>query len=185
MGKISTLKDRVVNGGGVFTFIRSSVAAQLASWTDMIIRFVFFTFVFVHLSEFYRSNLSVAIGAFVGGVVNCTLNYKYTFHASGQSVRAVGLKYFLVWVGSLLLNMYGTTFATIWAGRWMWLRSLGFTTDGIFAAATLLVSLVVSLAWNFVLQRNFVYRPNRFDPYAIRFVNLFMPRRHTAAREGQ
>ena len=33
------------------------------------------------------------------------------------------------------------------------------------------MSLIVSLAWNFVMQKNFVYRPTSFDPYAIRLVN--------------
>lgn len=176
MVNVKDLKDKVVNGGGVFTFLRSSVASQLASWTDLGLRFILFRFVLMGMNEFYRSNLSVAIGSVVGGIINCTLNYKYTFHASGQSVKAVGVKYFLVWTGSLLLNMYGTTFATLLVGRWTWLHTLGFTTDGIFAAATLLVSLIVSLAWNFVLQRNFVYRQSKFDPAAIKFVNFFLPR---------
>ena len=33
------------------------------------------------------------------------------------------------------------------------------------------MSLIVSLAWNFVMQKNFVYRPTRFDPFAIRMVD--------------
>lgn len=61
--------------------------------------------------------------------------------------------------------------------KWQWLLSLGFTADGIFAAARLVASLAVSWAWNFVLQRNFVYRPSKFDPWAIRFVNLFIPKK--------
>lgn len=157
----------------ITTFLRSSISSQLASWTDMLIRFLFFTFVFKELDSFYRSNLSVAVGAIIGGVVNCCINYRFTFQATGQNVKAVAVKYFMVWIGSLLLNMYGTTFGAHALSKWEFLHHLGFTENGIFAAATLAVSLIVSLAWNFVLQRNFVYRPNRFDPYAIRFVNLF------------
>ena len=166
------LADKVINGHGIFTFLRSSLSSQLASWIDMGTRMVFYAFVFASMSEFYRSNLSVAIGAFVGGIVNCTINYRFTFHASGQSIKAVAVKYLLVWTGSLLLNMYGTTFAAQGLSQWKWLISIGFKPDGIFAAATLLVSLIVSLAWNFVLQRSFVYRPSSFDPYAISFLNF-------------
>lgn len=179
MISLSKLKEKVINGGGFFTFIRSSMSSQVASWIDMGTRFIFFSFVLSGLEPFYRSNLSVAMGAVVGGAVNCTINYRFTFHASGQNVKAVIVKYILVWIGSLLLNMYGTTFFQMTLSKWKWLLSLGFTPDGIFAATTLIVSLIVSLAWNFVLQRNFVYRPSPFDRYAINFVDFFGGRKKT------
>lgn len=167
------ITDKVVNGHGIFTFLRSSLSSQIASWMDLGTRMLFYAFIFASVDDFYRSNLSVAIGAVVGGIVNCTINYRFTFHATDQSIKAVAVKYLMVWTGSLLLNMYGTTFAALALSRWKWLISIGFKPDGIFAAATLLVSLIVSLAWNFALQRSFVYRPNRFDRYAIAFVNFF------------
>ena len=172
--RATKLADKVMNGNGFFTFLRSSVSSQIASWVDMGTRMIFFSLVFASMNEFYRSNLSVAIGAFVGGIINCTINYRFTFHASGQSVKAVAVKYLLIWTGSLMLNMYGTTFTARLLDKWTWLHNLGFTSDAIFAAATLLVSLIVSLAWNFALQRSFVYRPSKFDRYAIDFVNLFI-----------
>ena len=175
MSKASELKEKLMRGNGIFTLLRSTLSSQISSWTDMAVRMLFFAFVFKGLDPFYRSNLSVAIGAICGGVVNCAINYKFTFHASGQSVKAVGVKYFLVWVGSLLLNMYGTTFVAMELNQWGFLQELGFKPDGIFATATLGVSLIVSICWNFLLQRSFVYRPSRFDPYAIGFVNLFIP----------
>ncbi|MDE5636310.1 MAG: hypothetical protein K2I52_08410, partial [Muribaculaceae bacterium] len=55
---------------------------------------------------------------------------------------------------------------------WHILEAIGFTTVGSFAAARLIVSLVVSLAWNFLMQKTFVYRQrDKFDPVAIRFVD--------------
>lgn len=168
----SQLKDKFLHGGGLIsTFLRSSVSSQVASWIDLGMSMLFYSFVFIALDPFYRSNLSVAVGAIAGGVVNCCINYRFTFHASGQSVKAVIVKYLMVWTGSLLLNMYGTTFLSMLLSQWKFLHNLGFRPDGIFAASTLLVSLVVSLAWNFVLQRNFVYRPSPFDRYAISFVD--------------
>jgi len=184
MASLQKIKDKVLNGGGLFTFLRSSVAAQIASWTDMGIRMVFYAFVLSSLDPFYRSNLSVAAGAVVGGVVNCCINYRFTFHAKGQSVKAVGLKYLLVWTGSLLLNMYGTTFVAMLLSQWQWLVNMGFRPDGIFAASTLMVSLAVSLAWNFVLQRNFVYRPSPFDRYAISFIDFFSLKKHRQDSDG-
>ena len=46
-------------------------------------------------------------------------------------------------------------------------RRRRFRPDGYYAAARLFVSLIVSWFWNFALQRYFVYRDSRFDPYAI------------------
>jgi len=51
---------------------------------------------------------------------------------------------------------------------------MGFKPNGYYAAARLSVSLIVSIFWNFLMHKNFVYRHNRIDPYAIRFVDLFM-----------
>ena len=54
------------------------------------------------------------------------------------------------------------------------LQDLGFKPNGYYAAARLSVSLIVSIFWNFLMQKNFVYRHTGFDPHAIRFVNLFL-----------
>lgn len=176
MGKGKGLGEKFLkNNGWFYEFLRSAVSSQCASWVDMGLRVLLFAVVFKHLDPFYRSNLSVAIGAVVGGIINCTINYRFTFHASGQNVKAVAVKYILVWVGSLLLNMYGTTYVAKPMQNWEWLHQLGFKPAGIFATATLVVSLIVSWAWNFVLQRNFVYRPRKVDGYFIRLVNIFIP----------
>lgn len=167
--------DKIMNGGGWFTFIRSSISSQIASWVDLGLSTLFFAFVFVALDGVYRSNLSVAVGAVAGGVVNCCINYRFTFHAKGQSVRCVAVKYVMIWAGSLLLNMYGTTFLSYALSHWEWLLSIGFKEDGIFATSRLIVSLIVSLAWNFVMQRNFVYRPSPFDRYILLITNIFSP----------
>ena len=177
MANFKELKEKFLHGGGlVSTFLRSAVSSQVASWIDLGMSMLLYSFVFVNLDPFYRSNLSVALGAISGGVVNCCINYRFTFQAAGQSVKAVGVKYFLVWTGSLLLNMYGTTGLATLLSHWQWLLDIGFRPDGIFAASRLAASLAVSWGWNFVLQRNFVYRPTRFDRHAIRLVNLFAKR---------
>lgn len=166
--RASRLKDRLLNGGDLMTtFLRSTVAAQLASWVDMGSSFLLFAF--AHLSPW----LSTAIGAVAGGVINCCLNYKFTFHAGNVAKKAVVVKYALVWVGSLLLNVYGTQLLFEVLDRWHVLELLGFKPNGYFAAARLTVSLVVSIFWNFLLQKNFVYRVTRFDPVILKvFKNL-------------
>lgn len=159
-------KKALRSNGLFFTFLRSTVSSQAASWLDMGLSFVLFSW--AGLSPW----VATALGAVFGGVLNCIINYKFTFHAQNCSWRAVIIKYIMIWLGSLLLNSFGTE-ALYWLFRkWTFLEELGFRPDGYFAAARLLASLIVSLAWNFVLQRIFVYRPTRFDPYAIRFVDF-------------
>ena len=80
--------------------------------------------------------------------------------------------------------MYGTTGLATLLSHWQWLLDLGFRPDGIFAAARLAASLAVSWGWNFVLQRNFVYRKTGFDHYAIRIVNLFVKKTSKIENNG-
>ncbi|MDE5726803.1 MAG: GtrA family protein [Duncaniella sp.] len=170
--KIRRLTGRLVNGADfVPTLLRSTVASQISSWTDMGVSFI--SFAFLHLAPW----LSTAIGAFIGGVVNCIINYRFTFHAQGLSVKAVVVKFSLVWLGSLLLNVFGTQWAYMGLQHLQFLiTDLGFKPNGFYAAARLGVSLIVCVLWNFLLQKTFVYRRTDFDPYAVRLVNTLLYR---------
>lgn len=173
MASFRTIADKVLHDNNVvFTFMRSIVSSQAASWVDMAVRFVLFAW--VNFLPF----LATACGCVAGGVVNCIINYKFTFHASDCNVKAVAVKYALVWAGSLLLNSGGTALLYKLLLKWLWLETVGFKPDGYFVAATLIVSLIVSWGWNFVLQRNFVYRPVRFDRFAIAAVDALTPRKN-------
>ena len=152
------------------TFLRSAVSSQLASWVDMGTGFLIFAI--FRLAPW----LCTAIGAVAGGIINCIINYKFTFHADGVSWKAVMVKYSMVWLGSIFFNSYGTQLLYQLMNSWTWLETIGFRPDGYFAAARLSVSLLVSWFWNFALQRAFVYRTTSFDPYAIRFVDAVNPR---------
>ena len=114
---------------------------------------------------------ATAIGSVCGGICNCIINYRYAFHAHNKNVsrRAVTVKFLLVWTASLLLNSFGTQILYYNVRSWEWLREFtGMSNDAIFLAARLSVSLVVSLGWNFLLQRCFVFRTTRFDNRIIR-----------------
>ena len=172
MSQVKKLGNKFLHSENVvFQFLRSIVSSQAASWIDMGVSFVFF--VWLHMMPW----LSTLCGAVLGGVTNCIINYKFTFQstATGTTWRAVAVKYILVWVGSVVLNSVGTELLYHVIEGWRWLESIGFTDNGSFAAARLLVSLIVSLAWNFVLQRNFVFRASRFDPMAQRISLVFVP----------
>lgn len=164
MGTIRKLGDNMLNSNKfIYTFLRSAASSQTASWVDMLLGFALFAW--LGLAPW----LSTAIGAVAGGIINCIINYRFTFHAQGCPWRAVAVKYGLVWFGSLLLNTFGTQLAYTALDHWPWLETMGFNQDGCYAAARLGVSLAVSWFWNFVMQRYFVYRPSKFDPYAVKF----------------
>ncbi len=150
----------------IFTFLRSVMSSQTASWIDLGIGFMLFAWIGL------EPWLSTALGAIAGGIVNCIINYRFTFHARGVSWRAVIIKYMMVWFGSILLNSAGTQLIYSLIDGWHWLETIGFKPDGYYAAARLFVSLMVSWFWNFVLQRYFVYRPTRFDSTAESIMNV-------------
>lgn len=165
---VKALGEKALKSDGLFfTFLRSTLSSQAASWLDMGLSFVLFSW--CELTPF----LATALGAIFGGVLNCIINYKFTFHADGCPWKAVIVKYCLIWIGSLLLNSFGTQALFHLFESWDFLKEIGFKTDGNFAAARLLASLIVSLGWNFLFQRIFVYRQTRFDRYAIRLLDFF------------
>lgn len=150
-------KEKLLKGGGLFMYLRSVVTSQISAWTDFIVSFIFYTLVGL------ASGISTCIGATAGGVVNCLINYKFTFRMKESSYLAIGVKFFLVWVGSLLLNSFGTAFLTNVLTDWTWLDTLHMGEDVRFVIARITVSLIVSILWNFLLQRYFVFRFTPFD----------------------
>lgn len=148
------------------TFLRSAVSSQASGWVDFIVGFIMFYWIFNQRLSW----LATGIGVVAGGIVNCIIGYKFTFRAENCSWQAVVVKYALVWIGNLILNSGGTEVLYVVLKRWHILEDLGFRNAGYWTTARLVMSLLVSWFWNFLLQRNFVYRSSRFDPYAERFV---------------
>lgn len=149
------------------TFLRSAVSSQASGWVDFAVGFVMFQWVFAH----HFSWLATGIGVVAGGIVNCILCYKFTFQAENVPWKAVVVKYILVWIGNLILNSGGTELLYILLKKMTILEDWGFKPAGYYSTARLVMSLLVSWFWNFILQRNFVYRPSKFDPHAVRFLN--------------
>lgn len=169
MSITKTIANKVLHSDSVvFTFIRSIASSQAASWVDLGLGFMLFAWIGL------EPWLATAIGAVAGGVVNCLINYRFTFHAQDCPLKAVVVKYAMVWCGSLSLNAFGTQGLYRLLEQWTWLESIGFRPDGYYAAARLTVSLLVSWFWNFLLQRIFVYRSHpRFDGLIINLFNRF------------
>lgn len=88
---------------------------------------------------------STFLGALSGGIVNCSMNYRWVFKPQGMKKKNVATKYLVVWSGSIALNTLGTFALTELSGRH-------------FIYAKILVAVAVAVLWNYQLQRLFVYR---------------------------
>ena len=162
MASLKSIGDKLLKSNSlIITYLRSIVSSQCASWTDYIVFFLLAKL--TGLTPFWAT----AAGAFCGGVVNCIINYKFTFRAEGCDWRAVVVKYAVVWTGSLLLNSFGTEWFYGLMSGWQWLCDLGLPQDVVLIGSRLFISLMVSWFWNFALQRYVVYRPMPFDRYIV------------------
>lgn len=102
---------------------------------------------------------STAAGAVMGGAVNCAVNYRWTFHGTTRSKRGVAWRYSLVWLGSVALNTTGTEWGVklthlLWAALG---EGLGRSLTTVLVVKAV-VAVVTAVAWNFTMQKYFVYR---------------------------
>lgn len=142
----------------IHTFIRAQLSSGLSAIVDLGSRLLFFSIILSYLPEFYRANISVGIGTILGGVFQCVVNYKFTFHAKGHNLYNIALKFFVVWIGNILLNMYGTTLLYEFVNNKDLIVFNTFSKDIVFGITTLFIAISVSLIWNFPMQKFFVYR---------------------------
>jgi putative flippase GtrA len=133
-----TMHDVPARPGFIASFSRSQVAAFIASMIDYGL-----VFSLVELGHVWYV-IAVAIGAFAGAVSNFLLNRHWSFKAAHRAWEGQAFKYAMVSAGSLALNTGGVYVAT----------------DGLglhYAASVIVVSLLVGFAYNYPLQRYFVF----------------------------
>ena len=157
---IKKITKAISEKGGIFTFIRAQFSSQIASITDFLVTIL----LKVVLSVYYV--YATFIGSVCGGIVNCAINYKWTFKAQGVKKKFVVIKYILVWCGSILLNTYGTYLLTEFLGKFGWIQELlGRFFDDIFIVSKAVVSLLVGWTWNYNMQRVFVYKNRKIKKF--------------------
>ena len=137
----------------VWLFMKAQLSAQIATVIDFLI-----TILLVKLFGIYYL-YATFIGSVVGGIVNCVINYEWVFKAEDCKKIHVGLKYFIVWGGSILINTWGTFALTEWLAGMKWVNGLlGYYVYDVFILSKITVALLVAFFWNYYLQRVFVYR---------------------------
>lgn len=144
---------------GIFMFLRAQFSSQLASITDIFITVL----LGIVLNIYYV--YATFFGSVCGGIINCIINYKWTFKSHGKKGQ-VAIKYAVVWVGSIFFNTYGTYLMTEFLSKIVWLEGiLGNFMDDIFIICKIIVSLIVGFIWNYNMQRLFVYKESDLKKY--------------------
>ena len=88
---------------------------------------------------------ATVMGNMAGGITNFYLGRHLVFHAARQSAQAQGVRYFLVWLGSMLLNAAG-----------VYLFTQVFGANYVYSKVA--VSLLVGIGFNYFLQLYFVFK---------------------------
>lgn len=141
-------------------FLRAQLSSQLASLTDFLVTIIlakFFGLYYVH---------ATFMGSVCGGVINCIVNYRWTFRADSVKKRYVALKYLFVWTGSIFFNTTGTYLVTELLYRIDLVAGLPpSVSKDVFLIAKIVVSLLVGFGWNYNMQRLFVYKNRHIGKY--------------------
>ncbi len=158
---IKKVARAVSEKGGIFTFLRAQFSSQIASLTDFAV-----TIALAKLFNVYYVYATFT-GSVCGGIVNCIINYKWTFKGSrGIRKRYIAIKYLTVWICSILLNTLGTYGMTELLREFTWLRELlGHMFDDVFIVSKIVVSLLVGFLWNYNMQHHFVYKDRNLRKY--------------------
>lgn len=152
--------DAINSKKGFFTFLRAQFSSQISSAFDFVVSILFVNLFGV------TYELSTMLGNIFGGLLNCFINYNWTFKAKGQAVRYVLIKFVLVWFGSIFLNTYGTVLFTEYAMQYIPVESLpDILVRNVFLIPKLIVSIIVGWVWNYNMQRVFVYRDHNMKGF--------------------
>ena len=126
----------------IFTFTKAQLSALAGGAIDYSVM-IFFTEVFhVHYT------ISIAIGGVIGGLVNFSVNNKWTFRSKDQEYKhsffRQMFRFALVVVNSIVLKSSGTYLITHY-----------LHID--YKISRLIVDLIVSVVFNYTLQRYWVF----------------------------
>lgn len=120
-------------------FLASQVAAFAGTIVDYLV-----TIVAVEAGHLDHV-LAVAAGNVAGGCINFYLGRHYVFGEGQQALLSQVSRYFLVWLGSLLLNT---------GGVYLLMQSLHLS----YLVSKIGVGLLVGVGFNYALQQKFVFR---------------------------
>jgi len=141
-------------------FLRAQFSSQISSLTDFVI-----SIMCANVFGIYYGNATL-IGNISGGMLNCFINYQWTFKAKGINVTHILIKFVLVWLVSIFLNRQGTILFTKLVLEHIPMSSMpSIVVENVFLIPKIVVSIIVGLVWNYNMQRLFVYKDRNLKKY--------------------
>lgn len=120
-------------------FLRTQLSSLGATMVDF-----GFTVTIVELAK-CNYLMATSIGAIAGATTNFIINKYWSFKMKdNKDLKKQGVKYLLVWIGSVFLNVFGS--ASI-------LKILNLP----YLVSKIIASLIVGIGFNYTLQKKYVF----------------------------
>lgn len=131
----------------VLVFLKAQLSAFTGGILDYLVMIFCTEILHIHFT------ISIAIGGIIGAVLNFSVNRYWTFDDNNASKSPVGIqlvKFIFVVAGSIALKSSGTYLLTNW-----------LKLD--YKITRIIVDIIVSLSFNYVLQKYWVFRKPRLS----------------------
>jgi putative flippase GtrA len=123
----------------VATFVKAQVSSLTASFLDFLT-----TLVCKQVLNFGVIAGS-STGTIVGGIVNFLIGRNWVFEKSAGRIQNQAGKYFLVWLGNLILTTSGVFAVT----HYVHVRN--------YVISKIIVSCLIGVPYNYLMQKKFVF----------------------------
>ncbi len=126
------------------TFMKANAASLIASFCDYL-----FTII---LKEFFKvEDIAAGIsGTTAGGIINFFICRYWVFNTDNKAgIYHQSKRYFITWSGNLILNYLGLTLLVKYVGIDMYIAKIA-------------TSLTVAVAYNYPLQKKYVFKNNQY-----------------------
>lgn len=120
-------------------FLKTQLSSLVATVTDFAI-----TILLVELVDFSYLTATIT-GAISGAITNFTINKYWSFNQRETKLKTQGIKYIIVWVGSISLNALGSNCLV----KFFMLPYL---------ISKIIISIIVGVFFNYQLQKHYVFK---------------------------
>ncbi len=121
------------------TFFKANIASFTASFCDYLVTIIFKEFLLINAVG------SSIIGTTFGGMINFLIGRHWVFQSTESASFFQAKRYFIAWMGNLILNGSGVFVLT---------ELMGIH----YMIAKLATSLTIAVAYNYPVQKNYVFK---------------------------
>jgi len=125
----------------MWIFFKSQISSLIATGVDFLI-----TILLVETLHAHYIAATVA-GAATGALTNFGINKYWSFESGKENFMRQGLRYGLVWIGSLLLNTSGLYLLLLLPGS-------------NYIVSKIITAITVGIGFNYSLQKYYVFQPH-------------------------